>query len=162
MKLPWKGEWGKQERVGRTGILCARDWLPLPPWGLDEAQQRTLSRAPPCHIQPCVLELDELPGKQEEVSTLFLFQKFCFVYLHISVQTHPKGTWGLCPLDWKWCQGWAGLGKGRRGGWVASDGHSAGAKGRIPVFTLTLKKGKEGDRVQIKLGVADWGEPASL
>lgn len=44
------------------------------------------------------------------------FQKFCFVYLHFSVQKiHPKGNWGLCPLDWKWCrrseQVW---GEGRR------------------------------------------------
>lgn len=52
-----------------------RLWSPSQPWGLEEAHDHTLCAG--LHLvtpSPCAtLELDELLGKLEEVSTLFLF-----------------------------------------------------------------------------------------
>lgn len=108
-------------------------------------QPSSLSGAPPFPSSPCgVPELDELLGKLKEVSTLFLFQKFCFGYLHFSVwKTHVKGGWGLCPWHGKWSKGEQVRRKGSGGrGLIASDGHSAGAKGRVRVFTTDFEEGK--------------------
>lgn len=53
----------------------------------------------------------------------------------------PLKAAGVC-AHWtgSGAKGEPGLREGRRG--IASDGHSAGAKGRVQVFTIDLEEGK--------------------
>lgn len=135
----------KNEGTGRAETLCARTLAPLTALGLGRSTQpHSLSGGSASSCPAPVLSWNWTSSLEnwKKSQHCSFFRSFVLGICISPYGKLPLKAAGVC-AHWagSGTKGETGPGEGRGGG-IASDGHSAGAKGRVRAFTIDLEEGE--------------------